>query len=407
MPRIVKIIFFTIFLDMIGFGILIPIIPELVADPRSMFYLLPPGMNVETGLLLLGLLTATFPFGQFLATPILGQLSDRYGRKPLLIISILVTSFSYFLFAIGIITKNIPLLFVARFFEGISGGKWSVSQATIADITTTENRTRNFGMIGAAFGLGFIFGPFLGGILSDKEIVSWFTVSTPFYFASILALINVFFIWKFLPETNTSTSNESQVHFDKPIRNIISAFRSPKLKGLFATSFLLNGGFAFFTAFFSVFLITKFGYNQSKIGFFFGYVGICVVLTQIIATRWASRRFTPEKILTFAILGCSIMLLVFFLPQKPWELFLVPPLFSLCIGLCMANLPALVSSRADKDAQGEILGINASVSALAQTIPPIVSGFVAAAFAPTTPILVASGVVFVSWLVFLHARKIK
>ncbi len=404
MPKIIKIIFFTIFLDLLGYGILIPVIPELVADPTSPFYILSADMTVKSGLLILGLLTAVFPIGQFFATPILGQLSDRYGRKPILIISILGTSLSYVLFAIGIVTKNIPLLFISRFFDGMTGGNISVAQATIADVTTPENRARNFGMIGAAFGLGFIFGPFIGGKLSDPTLVSWFNAATPFYFAAGLAFLNVISIWKFLPETHKNFVTE-KMSFNKSVSNIFQAFKMPKLKGLFHVSFLFGAGFSFFTTFFSVFLITKFGFSQGNIGSFFAYVGVWSIFTQAVVTRWAAKKFSQEKILTFSLLGCAVMLLIYFLPREAWQLYFVPPFFSLCTGLTMANLNALISARSDRNIQGEVLGISASVNALAQALPPLVAGFVAAAFAPTTPIVVASLFVFFSWLVFLKARK--
>ncbi len=254
MSKTIKLIFFTVFLDLLGYGILIPVIPLLVTDPSNQFYLLNTSTSAHTGLILLGFLIAVYPIGQFFSTPILGQLSDRYGRKPILIISILGTSISYILFAIGIITKNIPLLFISRFFDGITGGNISVAQATIADITTPENRTRNFGMIGAAFGLGFIFGPFIGGKLSSSQFVSWFNPATPFYFAAILAFLNVLSIWKFLPETNIHKTVRS-ISFAKSLHNIKKGFAMPQLKNLFEVTFLFNAGFTFFTTFFSVFLL--------------------------------------------------------------------------------------------------------------------------------------------------------
>ncbi len=405
MNKVIKIIFFTIFIDLLGYGILIPVIPELFVNQHSPFYVLTQGADPKIGLIILGLLLAVFPLGQFFATPILGQLSDRYGRKKILIISILGTAVSYFLFAIGIITKNIPLLFFSRFFDGLTGGNIAVAQAAITDITLPENRAKNFGMIGAAFGLGFIFGPFLGGKLSDPGVVSWFNPSTPFYFAGILALLNVFFILIFLPETHTNIQ-VVKIAFNRSVKNIIKAFSLPKIKKLYISSFLFNAGFAFFTTFFSVFLILKFNFTQGQIGNFFAYVGLWSVITQALVTRALAKKFTGEQILTVAMLGSAVMLLAYFLPRNNFELYLIPPLFSFCTGLIMANLPALISARADKDIQGEVLGINASVSALAQSIPAILSGFIAALVHPTTPLLVASFFVFAAWVIFLQAKKL-
>ena len=126
------VIFLTIFVDMLGAGILIPIVPQLLANPASEYYLLPQGFTVQQGFILLGFLTASFSLMQFISTPILGQLSDRYGRRRLLMISLLGTSFSYVLFAVGILTKNLPLLFASRMFDGITGGNISIAQAAIA-----------------------------------------------------------------------------------------------------------------------------------------------------------------------------------------------------------------------------------------------------------------------------------
>src|SRR3989338_6853794 len=164
-------IIFTIFLDALGFGILIPIVPLLLADPSSSFYILPEGASIQTGYILLGLITAIFPLMQLFATSILGQFSDKIGRRPILMNTLFLTSFSYLLFAIGIATRNIPLLFFSRALAGISSGNLSVAQAAIADITKPSDRARNFGFIGAAFGLGFIIGPFLGGKLSDPTVL--------------------------------------------------------------------------------------------------------------------------------------------------------------------------------------------------------------------------------------------
>ena len=392
-------IFFTVFIDLIGFGILIPVIPLLFATPSSEFYILPVGMSLNTGYLLLGLLVAVYPIGQFISTPILGQLSDRYGRKKILAICLLGTSVSYFIFAIAIITKNIPLLFFARFFDGLTGGNVSVAQAMIADVSTPENRTRNFGMIGAAFGLGFIFGPYLGGRLSDPATISWFTAATPFYFAAILAFINMIFIWFFLSETNKNLQT-NKIAWNKALKNIVRAYTMKGLNIIFLTNFLFYGGFAFFTTFFGVFLINKFQFSQANIGDFFAYVGLWSVFTQAVMTKFVVKRFKEVKVIRITLIGSGILVLAYFLPQYAWQILLIPPFFGLFSGLSMANLSSLLSHRAPPGIQGEILGINASVQALAQAIPAILSGFIAASLTPETPLIFASIIIIIGAIVF-------
>jgi len=137
-----------------------------------------------------GWLMSAFPLAQFLCTPILGQLADRYGRKKVLAFSIGGTAISYALFALGIYTKSIPLLFFARILDGISGGNISVAQAVIGDVSNAKNRAKNFGLVGVSIGIGFILGPFIGGKLSDPAVISWFDAATPFWFAAFLSIIN-------------------------------------------------------------------------------------------------------------------------------------------------------------------------------------------------------------------------
>lgn len=397
-------IFLTIFIDLLGVGILIPVIPLLFASPLSEFYILPAGVSVKTGYLLLGLLIAVYPMGQFLATPILGQLSDIYGRRKILAVSLAGTSISYFLFAIGIVTHNIPLLFISRFFDGLTGGNISVAQAMIGDISTESNRARNFGMIGAAFGLGFIFGPFIGGKLSDPHTLSWFSATTPFYFAAILAFLNMLSVLFVLKETNKHMYFH-KLTWNKSIRNIIEALKMKELKAIFLTSFFFNAGFTFFTTFFSVYLIKKFSFDQGNIGDFFAYIGLWSVITQGFVTRYVAKRFSEEKILRWSLVSTGIIVLAYFLPQHAWQIYLIPPFFGLATGLTMTNLGSLLSKATDPKTQGKVFGINSSLQALAQLIPAIVSGFIAAILTPESPIMIASIFMLFGSLVFVRLYK--
>ena len=396
----IPIIFFTSVLNSLGFGILIPVIPLLLANPSSQYFMLPKNFTLQQGYIIFGFLVASFSLMQFIATPILGQFSDKFGRKKILAISLAGTCISYILFAVGIIIKNIPLLFISRAFDGITGGNISVAQAVVADVTTPENRSKNFGLIGSAFGLGFILGPFLGGILSENRLVSWFSAATPFWFAAILSFANVMLIVTCLAET-FKVDKFKKVIWSQSIKNIIKAYNMKKLRISFITVFLFHSGFTFFTTFFSVFLITKFAFTQSNTGNFFAYIGLWLVFTQAFITRLAANRFSEYKILRFSLIFMGIFLIMYLVPSVWWGLLIVAPFFSISNGLTQANITGLISRSVGPQVQGEVLGINASIQALANSIPAMLSGFIAASLTPSSPAIVASVVLVLSGIIFI------
>jgi multidrug resistance protein len=398
------IIIFTIVLDTLGIGILVPVIPQLLGNPASPHYLLDGDLSPGTGYVMLGFLVAVYPIMQFFATPILGQLSDRHGRKPILAISLAGTSFGYVLFALGIALRNLPLLFVGRALPGITGGNLSVAQAAIADVTAPKDRTKNFGLIGAAFGVGFILGPFLGGTLADPSIVSWFDAATPFWFAAILAAVNTLSVLFQLSETNRHIRHVP-LAFGQGVRNIARAFSLPDLRTIFLTSFFFNAGFGFFISFFGLFLIARFGFTEGQIGQFFAYIGIWSIFTQLVTTRVIATRLAEPSVLRVTLLGVSVMMGAYALAPSPWWMLLIAPLSSTFNGLSLANMGGLLSRSAGPEIQGEILGIGSSIQALAQALPPLGGGFIAASLAPTAPVVAASATMFLAWLAFATLYK--
>ena len=405
--RALPIILFTVFLDVLGVGILIPVIPRLVF---TIFQ--PAGFTMSNSLILLGWLTAIFPLMQFLATPILGQLSDRYGRKSVLGFSLFGTSMGYILFAIGILTKNIPLLFGARALDGITGGNISVARATIADVTPPKHRTRNFGFIGAAFGVGFVFGPYIGARLAAPNVSffglftspSWFNSATPFWFTAILSFINMLLLLAILPETHKHINKKLVIAWSKSISNIKKAAASPALRTIFTAEFLFWGGFTFFTTFFQILLIEKLGFKLNNVGDFFAYIGIWIAITQAVITPILAKRFTNQQVLKVSLLGMSFALLIQIIPQNTTQLLILAPFIALFNGMVMANVSALVSLTAGPENQGEVLGIEASVQALGQAIPAIIAGYVAT-MGVNMPIIVGASLIFVGWLIFTFLYK--
>ena len=401
-------VFSTIFIDMLGVGILIPVFPLLVL-PHSPYRITPSGWSIADGFILLGWLSAAYPLAQFFAAPILGQLSDRYGRKIVLTVSIIGTSVSYMLFAIGVATKNIPLMFASRIVDGITRGNISVAQAVISDISNPKNRARNFGLVGAAFGLGFIFGPYVGGKLADPHVVSWFSASTAFWFTAILSAINALVVIKFLPETIKKKTTKFKIHILESFTNVIKAFTNSGLRNITPSTFLFNAGFTFFTTFFAIFLAVRFGFTQGNTGDYFAYFGVWTALVQGGLIGIISKRFKDYQVLRYSFFGAGITLLSYLLipnGQHKW-LFVIPPILALFIGLCNAFLPTIVSRVTPKEIQGESLGINTSVSALAQAIPAIIAGYVAtintSATVITASLLIGlSGLLF--WIIFKPKR---
>ncbi len=396
----------TIFLDVLGVGILIPVIPALVGGGPAR--ILGPTWSFQSGFILLGWLLATYPIAQFFATPILGQLSDRYGRRPVLMISLFGTALGYALFAYAIATKNIPLLFASRALDGITGGNLSVAQAVIADTSTPKTRTRNFGLIGACFGLGFVLGPYIGSKLAVSGVSfyglfntpSWFSASTPFWFAAVLSLVNTFLVYFKLRETIHAKSTKP-FEWSRSIHNIRMAATHPSLRTLFPTIFFFVAGFGFFRAFFQVFLSNKLNFTTGQIGDYFAYVGICIAVAQGTVVMFVSKRLKNYQVLRFSLVLNAAFVTLLALVTKRWELLLVTPLFAAFNGLTMANSTSLVSANASREVQGEVLGISASVQALADSLTSASSGYIAAKLAVNAPVLVGGGLIFVGWVVYM------
>jgi len=377
-------IFTTVFIDLLGFGILIPVFPLLITD--GPFRVTPDSWSFTQGMIMLGWLQAIYPFCMFIAAPILGQLSDRHGRRPVLALSIFGTAIGYVLFAIGISTGNLPLLFAARGLDGLTGGNLAVAQAAIGDISTHENRAKNFGYMGAAFGMGFIVGPYLGGKLSSPSVSfyglfdtpHWFGATTPFWFAAVLALLNCTAVLTTFPETIKEKFHGGKIRVGQSLNNVINGFRSDRLRIILLSSFLFSAGFTFFTTFFGVYLRNKFSFSSSKIGDYFAIVGLCIALSQGLVVGRVAKKLVDFKVLKFSMFGTGAMMLIYFLTptSSSMYLYMVIPFFATFNGLCMANTSSLISRSAEMGKQGEAMGIYASVSSLSQVPAAVLVGYI-------------------------------
>jgi MFS transporter, DHA1 family, tetracycline resistance protein len=401
-------VFLTVFIDLVGFSILIPVFPLLI-NPGSPFKVTPDGWTPREGLIMLGFLQAVYPLCTFVAAPILGQLSDRFGRRPVLAFSIFGTAIGYAVFAMGISAKLIPLLFLGRAIDGITGGNIAVAQAAIGDISDDTNRAKNFGILGAAFGLGFIIGPYIGGRLSAPgrsfyglfTTPSWFSATTPFWFACGLCLFNVGLVVLRLPETIKHRDPDKHIQLGTAAQNVVKGFRSERLRVPLVSSFLFNGGFTFFTTFFGVYLARKFGFTQDNTGDYFALVGLFIAFTQALVVPRVAARRTDFQVLRFSYFGLAVAMACYFLAGQRWQLYAIIPLFTLFNGLSMANQTSLISRSALPGRQGEAMGISSSVMNLAQVPASVLVGFITGSLTSNTPLVVACTCIAAGGLVFL------
>jgi DHA1 family tetracycline resistance protein-like MFS transporter len=389
-------VFITIFIDLLGIGIIIPVFAPLIIENNQ--GIVPASFSESERNLLYGILTATFPFFQFFGAPILGTLADKYGRKRILQFSLIGTFIGYVLFALSIHFNILWLLFIARAAPGFMGGNISIVTAALADISKPEERAKNFGLIGMAFGMGFILGPFLGGVLSSSDVCSWFNYSTPLWFTAFLTGINIYYVRQHFPET-FKPSAEGKISLLTGINNVRKAFSMVNMRVILLTVFLQSFAFSFFMQFNQVFLIKKFHFDQKQIGLLFGYIGLWISFTQGFIVRRVSKRFAPWQILRVSIFGLAISILLILLPHKAWMLYLVNPFIAIFQGLTQPNQTSIVSTLTSPQNQGEMLGIQQSISSLAFTFPPLIAGVIVS-FDFRLPLIVSAIIMLLAALNF-------
>ena len=353
------VIFMTVFIDLVGFGIVIPVMPYYAEGTR--FGATPRGV---------GLLFASYSIMQLIFSPVLGRLSDKHGRRPVLLISLLGTSLGFFVMGFA---TTLWMLFLGRIIDGISGGNISTAQAYIADVTTPENRAKGMGLIGAAFGLGFVFGPAMGGVMSRWGI------HVPFIFAGALAFANAVLLYFTLPETVTADHPaRTSAAQGRSWRRLFSSLRNPRLAFVLTIYFLSIVAFSLMTACFSLFLMFRFGYDAFHNGWVFAMVGIVSAVIQGgLIGRLVKRYGEPNLVIAGSLLfSASLFASPFIGPAIGIMGIIVTGVVS-AIGnaLNAPTLTSLASKTAGANEQGAIMGVTQSVASLARAVGPALAAF--------------------------------
>ena len=350
-------IFITMLIDITGWGIIIPVIPKLISELIN--------GDVSEAAKYGGWLTFAYAFTQFIFAPLIGNLSDKYGRRPIILISLFAFAFDYILLAFA---PTILWLFVGRIIAGLTGASITTASAYIADVSTPENRAKNFGMIGAAFGLGFIIGPVIGGLLGQ------FGSRVPFYAAAVLCFLNFLYGYFILPE---SLSKKNRRAFEWKRANPIGAFlnlkKHPELLGLMLAIFLLYVGSHAVHSNWSFFTIYKFNWDEKMVGISLGAIGLLVGLVQGGLIRWTSPRLGNQKSIYFGLILYTVGMFLFAIASESWMMFAF--LIPYCLGgISGPALQSVISEKVPANEQGEIQGTMVSLmSASAIVGPPMMT----------------------------------
>ena len=371
-------IFLVVFIDLLGFGIILPLLPYIAEK-----YAATPVM--------IGLLSGAYSLFQFVAGPILGRLSDRYGRKKLLIISQLGSMVGYVLLALA---GSLPLLFLSRIIDGITGGNISIAQAYMADVTDKKTRAKGMGLLGAAFGIGFMFGPAIGGFLSQWGFAA------PALFAAAISLISTITTAVFLQETVDIEKAKFSPKTAMNFRELKQVLSTAPISTLILIFFLLSLGFSGMQGTYALFVQAKFAWGPTQVGYIFALIGVIAIVTQVKVLSLVTAKLGEYQTLIVSVLilalGFGIISLTGYLP-----LFLVGnALIPLGNSLANPTLSAIATESIPKEEYGETLGLLQSSGSLGRIFGPVMAAEIFQRYNHNAPMLVSS-IIFILVSLFI------
>ncbi|NGX62057.1 MAG: Tetracycline resistance protein, class C [Chlamydiae bacterium] len=355
------------FIDYAGMAMVFPLLTPLLFSPTSEFIAADASQLVRG--IWLGVLLSIFPLMQFFFSPIFGALSDQRGRKGLLVGTLSLALVGYLIGVFSIAVTSLPLLVASRICVGIAGGNCSIVSAVVADLSTSENKAKNYGLLNMAFGGGFTLGPFLGGILAHRfGLVAAFSMA--FFF---VALNLILVAWKF-QETFYPSKWERKVGLFQAISHLKIAAKSISLRFVFLTLLLSAFGWAFFTEFVPLFFYDQYGFSTGQIGMTFGYMGLIFSLSSGFLIDPIIRKWGISISLFFSLLCSGFSLLLLLFVEATYVLLLLLPISQFFLSFIFPSLTSIISNKASEQKQGEALGIYQSVIALALALTPLFSG---------------------------------
>jgi MFS family permease len=394
-------LFFVLIIDAMGMAIVLPIIGPLFMDQVN--GMLAAGASQELRMWCYGLTLTVFFLLMFIGAPFLGDLSDKYGRRKIILLCLLLTSLSYILCAISIGLKSVFLLLFGRALAGFMAGSQPIAQAAIIDVSAPEDKAKNIGTITMASCLGFVVGPLLGGFFSKNSLgISWMTYSTGFYIAACLAFINGVFVWLSFKETSEVRAAVT-VQWNKGLTLLLGAFKNKNLRVLSLVFGLSQLAWGLYFQFVSIFFISIYHYSSMMIGLFIASMGVIFGLTLTVFLRFFMRFFSVRTLAWSSLLMMSAGLLLNILFHQEWLLWATLLPIILGVGVSYATLLTLYSDLVPADKQGWVMGVSSSIAAISWIIGGLITGMVGIRFIGL-PFVITSGSAFIGFCLLFRSR---
>jgi DHA1 family tetracycline resistance protein-like MFS transporter len=383
MKKSLILILLYVFVDVLGFSLILPLLPFYAA-------------TFDASPSLVGLLLAANAITQLIGAPLIGRLSDRYGRRPMLLVSIAGTAISFTMLGLA---NSLWMLFLSRLLDGLLGGNISLAQAYIADVTDEEKRAKGLGLVGAAFGIGFIFGPVLGGVLSTGD-----NFGRPALIAAALSLVNLVGVLLLLPESLPSKerARRAQSSATTPTaRTLWHALHRPCVGPLLVHRFFYGLAFTAFQTLFSLFVQRRLGFTAQTTSYLFTYVGVLIALVQGVGVGLLTERFSDKRLLFASTIVLAGSLLAYAFTPNVWVLLAVVAAIASSSGVLVPVAGSALSKSVSPEEVGGTLGLGAALDGLNRVLAPILGGLLLDALGTPAPgvagALIMGGLIIFTW----------
>jgi predicted MFS family arabinose efflux permease len=391
------ILYIVIFVGFIGYSLMITVCTPMLLDAKSAIVAAATPTGQRT--ILLGILLCLYPLGQFLGSPIVGALSDRFGRKPVLMISLAATTLWYVVMAIALDATSFPLLCVASFFAGLSEANIVTAQSAISDVIGADERNRYFGYIYMSVSAAYIVGPLVGGKLADRSLASWFGYATPFWAVFGLLIVTIVATLALFVET-CPPEKRQRVSYFEAFTNLAWVFRNRGLRAIYLVNFLLYLAIFGFFRCYPMYLVDEYKLGVSRVSEFIAWVGVPIVLANVWLTGSLSRHFSARTMTLWSGLLTGVFMIIVVMPRPLNAAWVTLFLTSMALALCLPSCATMLSLSASEAEQGRVMGNNQALQVGAEALSGLVGGLLAAVVVKLS-LIVLGGVAIVAGLLLM------